>query len=120
MFPDTEADLCSLSLADASGASTYAALTSRVTRRCVSVTEAQRETGGDRTDIRMSWARSRSLLLAELTKMPSSSAGERLLRPGRPFQPRLGELLRGNNTKPYLSLGVTRYFLMNTCCNRNE
>lgn len=50
------------------------------------------------TDMRMSWALSRSLLLAELTKMPSSSVVEllddkRLCRPTRPFQPRPGEPL---------------------------
>lgn len=51
------------------------------------------------TDMRMSCALSRSLLLAELMKMPSSSAVEpldskRLCRPTRPFQPRPGELLQ--------------------------
>lgn len=51
------------------------------------------------TDMRMSCALSRSLLLAELTKMPSSSVVEllddrRLCLPTRPFQPRPGELLQ--------------------------
>lgn len=51
------------------------------------------------TDMRMSCALSRSLLLVELTKMPSSSAMEllddkRLCRPTRPFQPRPGEALQ--------------------------
>lgn len=51
------------------------------------------------TDMRMSCALSRSLLLAELMKMPSSSVVEllddkRLCRPTRPFQPRPGEALQ--------------------------
>lgn len=50
------------------------------------------------THMRMSCALSRSLLLAELMKMPSSSVAElleanRLCRPTRPFQPRPGEAL---------------------------
>lgn len=51
----------------------------------------------DVTDIRMSCARSRSLLLAEFMKMPSSSVVEVLddvRRPTRPFQPRPGEALQ--------------------------
>lgn len=55
------------------------------------------------TDMRISWALSRSLLLAELTKMPSSSVVEplddkRLCRPTRPFQPRPGEPLWTKHT----------------------
>lgn len=55
------------------------------------------------TDMRMSCALSRSLLLAELTKIPSSSVVElpddkRLCRPTRPFQPRPGELLPTKHT----------------------
>lgn len=66
------------------------------------------ERGGGVTHMRMSCALSRSLLLAELMKMPSSSVVEllednRLCRPTRPFQPRPGEAL---HTQPAPRLGT--------------
>lgn len=64
------------------------------------------------TDMRMSCALSKSLLLAELMKMPSSSVAEllderRLCRPTRPFQPRPGEAL---HTEPSSRLRTFTFY----------
>lgn len=70
------------------------------------------------TDMRMSWALSRSLLLAELTNMPSSSVVElpddkRLCRPTRPFQPRPGEALWTKHT--HRPVKVREFMVKSNC-----